>query len=98
MTLMDAINYALSGEAILFAGSGFSYGAKNVKENSFRVGDGLRDVIAKDCGIQNTTQMLSVVAQYYIRKKSDEDLITLLKDEFSVRSVQEWHNELLSLP
>ena len=68
MTLVDAINYALSGEAILFAGSGFSYGAKNINKESFRVGDGLRDVIAEDCGIGKTTQSLSVTAQYYIKK------------------------------
>lgn len=98
MTLVDAINYALSGEAILFAGSGFSYGAKNIKKESFRVGDGLRDAIAKDCGIGETTQSLSVTAQYYIKKKSPQDLISLLKDEFSVYSIEAWHNKLLSLP
>ena len=98
MNLMDAINYALSGEAILFAGSGFSYGAKNINKKPFRVGDGLRDVIAEDCGSGKTTQGLSVTAQYYIKKKSPQDLISLLKAEFSVYSIESWHNKLLSLP
>ncbi|MBM6885836.1 SIR2 family protein [Pseudoflavonifractor phocaeensis] len=98
MNLTDAMNYALSGEAILFAGSGFSYGAKNINKESFRVGDGLRDAIAEDCGIGKTTQSLSVTAQYYIKKKSPQDLINLLKAEFSVYSIETWHNKLLSLP
>lgn len=98
MNLADAINYALSGEAILFAGSGFSYGAKNINKESFPTGDGLRDAIAKDCGIGKTTQSLSVTAQYYIKKKSPQDLISLLKSKFSVYSIESWHNKLLSLP
>ena len=43
MKIENAINAALSGQAILFAGSGFSHGAKNIfRSEERRVG--------KECG------------------------------------------------
>lgn len=48
MDINTAINFALKGNAILFAGAGFSYGAKNLNGTSFNLGEGLRDIIAKD--------------------------------------------------
>lgn len=48
MDTNTAINLALEGNAILFAGAGFSYGAKNLNCVGFHTGEGLRDIIAKD--------------------------------------------------
>lgn len=97
MMLNEVILKILSEEAVLFAGSGFSFGAKNLNKKSFPVGDGLRDIIAKDCGIDKTTQSLQATAQYYLKIKGKEKLIELLKREFCVDSIMPWHTELLSL-
>lgn len=96
MDLNTAINCALEGSALLFAGSGFSYGAKNIKNEKFNVGDALRDVIAKDCGAAST-RPLSVVSEFYVSEKSDDELIALLKKEFTLLSVKKWHNEIMSI-
>lgn len=97
MNLTDAINIALSGQAILFAGSGFSHGAKNIFKRSFPVGDGLRDIIADDCGASKN-RPLATVAQFYTINKGQDRLIELLKKEFSVLSIESWHQTVLSVP
>ncbi len=97
MKLTDAINIALSGQAILFAGSGFSYGAENISNRPFPVGDGLRDIIADDCGASKN-RPLSTVAQFYTMNKGPDKLIALLKKEFSVSNIASWHKTLLSVP
>ena len=51
MELKEAIQYALEGKAILFAGSGFSHGATNFRGEKFKTGIGLRNSLAKSCGI-----------------------------------------------
>ena len=97
MNLETAFNYIFDGDAILFAGSGFSYGAKNIKNESLSVGDGLRDVIAEDCGI-SSTRPLSVVSQYHIQQyKSATKLINLLKERFTISSIEQWHKDILSV-
>lgn len=98
MNLEDAITYALQGQAILFAGSGFSAGAINIRGESFKIGNSLRDEIANDCGIESTEQPLESTAQYYIGKKSDDDLIKLLKELFSVKEIKNFHENVISLP
>ena len=97
MDLNTAINCALEGEALLFAGAGFSFGAKNINKTEFYVGDKLRDFIAKECDI-TSSRPLSAVAEYYVSEKSLESLIELLKNAFSVFSVASWHDSLLSVP
>ncbi|SCM82924.1 conserved hypothetical protein [uncultured Sporomusa sp.] len=96
MDINSAINYALEGDALLFAGSGFSYGAKNLNNTNFNVGDKLRDIIAEACGIPST-RSLSIVSEVYISEKSEDDLIALLKKEFSLSSVASWHNDIMSV-
>lgn len=96
MDLKQALIYALEGSAILFAGSGFCYGAKNLKNESFKQGDGLRDALLKDCGKTSTTSSLSIVADYYIRTKSAQELITFLRSEFCLRSVADWHIKIMA--
>lgn len=96
MDIKTAINFALEGNAILFAGSGFSYGAKNLNGTNFNVGDNLRDIIAEDCGI-TSFRPLSVVSEFYISEKSDDELIELLKKEFSLSSIETWHNTIMSI-
>ena len=98
LNLNNALNFALEGNAILFAGSGFSYGAKNMQGQPLSCGDELRDKIAADCGMMGTTQNLETVSQFFIKEKSVDALITLLKQEFTVRSVAQWHENIASVP
>lgn len=96
MIIEDAIIHALEGHAILFAGSGFSYGARNFDGNAFRVGNGLRDLLADECGL-TTSNSLSNVAQFFKKKKSPETLIDILIKEFSVKEISKWHETLMTV-
>jgi hypothetical protein len=98
MDLSTAINYALDGKAILFAGSGFAYGALNIMDEKFVFGDGLRDVIASD-GSFNSTNTLKSTVQYYLSdkvKKERIDLIKLLRQQFTLKKTAYHHDVLLS--
>jgi hypothetical protein len=98
MQLYEAIYAALDGSAILFAGSGFSYGAINNKNNSVVAGEKLRDALANDCGIANTNESLETVSQYYVNKRSKADLISFLKGEFRIKKIAPHHEAIMSLP
>ena len=97
MEMENAINAALSGQAILFAGSGFSRGAQNILKHPFPVGDGLRDAIADGCGASKD-RPLATVAQFFTLNQGEDKLIELLKREFSVLHTESWHQTLLSIP
>ena len=97
--IKEAIHAALEGKAILFAGSGFSWGAKNYNGESFLTGTGLRDKLAKECGIDKTESSLSAVSDYYlsIDGHSPDSLIDLLVDMFTLGSIREAHKIIMSI-
>lgn len=99
MVLADAIRAALEGKAILFAGSGFSHGAKNWKGDMLPMGTGLRDGLAKECGIEHSNANLSAVSDYYLSVDghSPDSLITYLKEIFTLGDMTDAHREIMSL-
>ena len=99
MELKEAIRSALEGKAILFAGSGFSWGATNHKGEAFLTGLGLRDKLAKECGIDKTDNSLSSVSDYYLTTSghSYESLINLLVDTFKLGKITETHKKIMSI-
>lgn len=99
MNLLDAIQYALEGKAILFAGSGFSYGAENYNHEPLKNGAQLRDCLALTCGIEKTNSSLSSVADYYLRLDghSTDTLISFLLDKFTLGTISESHKTVMSL-
>lgn len=100
MELTEAIQYALERKAILFAGSGFSYGARNVNIEPFKTGLQLRDYIAAECNATGTQNSLSTVADYYVSlpSHSEDDLVSLLKQQFLLGEIANHHKSILSLP
>lgn len=98
MDLNYAINCALDGNAILFAGSGFSYGAINLNGEKIKNGSSLANAIAKDCDCKDYTGPLNVISEYYIKTKSTKDLIELIKKECTVSSICTYHKTIISLP
>lgn len=97
MDLEQAISYALEQKAILFAGSGFSYGAKNFNDEGFKQGDELKSALLKDCGSKESSAPLSTVADFYSEVKSPESLIAFLRSQFNVKSVADWHTKIMSI-
>lgn len=97
MELREAIRYALEGQAVLFAGSGFSFGAKNMRNMAFKTGIKLRDALAAECGIKNTEESLENVALLYKKKKSPSKLVNFLKEEFTLKEIDEPHKKIMSI-
>lgn len=96
--IIDAVRHALDGQAILFAGSGFSFGAINIEGVKFKNGTQLRDYLAEQCGYKNTTSRLENVSLFYKKKFSAEDLIALLKKQYSLSDIGTYHEQILSVP
>lgn len=99
MELKEAIQYALEGKAILFAGSGFSHGAKNFHGEAFKTGIGLRDSLSKSCRIDAKDYSLSAVADFYTESSghSVNDLISFLVDEFTLGEIAPAHEIIMSI-
>ena len=99
MDLVSAIRAALEGKAILFAGSGFSHGAKNWKGDMLPMGTGLRDGLAKECGIEHSTANLSAVSDYYLSVDghSPDSLIAYLREIFTLGDTTDARREIMSL-
>ena len=38
-----------------------------------------------------------MVSEFYIAKKSDDELIELLKKEFTLSSIEDWHEIIMSI-
>ena len=99
MNLDEAIQLALEGKAILFSGSGFSSGAKNILGEYTKTGSQFKDDICGLCGVPiNNSYTLSTIAEYFISLNSEEALIDLLKKQFTVSQVSEHHEIILSVP
>lgn len=98
MELENAIQYALEKKAILFAGSGFSYGAKTINKGSFKTGLQLRDYLAEKCDVAGTQNSLSSVADYYVDYSDKSSLVEDIRNVFTLQEVAPHHDTILSIP
>ena len=64
MGLVKAIQHALNGDAILFLGSGASFGAKNIMGNDIISSGELSELIYPDC--ENLTQAVDLFLSQYV--------------------------------
>ena len=98
MKLKEAIEKILDGQAILFAGAGFSYGAKNI-QGQVPSADELKKKLLLDMGMdKNSDHGLEVVANYYKNKKGANELIDKLKEQYDILKVAEYHKKIMALP
>lgn len=98
MNLNDAIHHVLSGEAVLFTGSGFSLDAINITSNSPKVGSVFASMLYKECGINESDGDLRNAAQIYQEEKGESKLIEVLRNEFTIIGTSEDQDLIASLP
>jgi len=100
INLDEALIAALEGKAVLFAGSGFSYGAKNYSNNNIVNGKHLKEIIASSCDstLDVSGYDLSTLADYFIDQKSQDALIELLLRQFKVLKIAPYHETIMSIP
>ena len=99
MTNSEIINKIFEGNCMLFLGSGFSFGAtnNNPKDAKFKGAGTLAHKLLEDTGYSSKTDDLRKASSAYLRKKTPEDLIALLKQEFCATSISPSHDYIGSL-
>ncbi|MDA0810637.1 MAG: SIR2 family protein, partial [Planctomycetota bacterium] len=93
----DALEAALNGEAVLFTGAGFSFGAINVKGESPKSSPELAAELAAECGIDEET-FLDEAAGFFLEDHGTDELISRLRPQYSISSVAEHHTTLARIP
>ncbi len=86
-----------SGKAILFTGAGFSSGAINIQNNDVPTGKLLADKIDEITG-EESHQDLLVASQNAIDNNMSDNLIELIKDIFTIKQIQPYHQTIVALP
>lgn len=95
--MQKLIRLIASGKAILFTGAGFSTGAINIQSNELPMGMQLSKEIDKITEI-NSHGNLSISSENAIDNNLQDKLINLIKDLFTVRHTQDYHNTIVNLP
>lgn len=90
----DLVERILSGRAVLFAGAGFTYGAKNISGQPLGSAKTLAYDIC-DFGKFDRDDDLRYAADFYIESQDPRKLVHYLKERFSVRNVEP-HHEVIS--
>lgn len=81
MDLKEAIIHAINGDAILFAGAGFSSGVKNQKGENFKRARELCELLCDELEIEFYDD-LAYISNKYISEYGPEQLIELLQSQF----------------
>ena len=84
---------------MLFLGSGFSFGAtnNNPKDSKFKGAGTLAHILLEHAGYSSKKDDLRKASSAYLKKKTPEDLIALLKQEFCATSISPSHDYIGSL-
>ncbi|RRD61434.1 SIR2 family protein [Tannerella forsythia] len=88
MSLQNAIDLIFEGNCILFTGAGASLMAVNIKEENLKTAKQLTDLLYDKCGLQSDNN-LSYAVDEYIEQHGEHELIQLLKEQYSVRTISE---------
>jgi len=96
MNYEQALSCAKNGKAILFLGSGFSYGLESILGNKLPTGTGLARLLCHKVDAPPIDD-LKKACKRYLAKKSSEELVELLKDHFQVNKTSDSHHTIASI-
>lgn len=97
MNYEQALAYAKSGKAILFLGSGFSYGVTSVIGERLPTASGLALRLCKESNSKETDNLKNACKRY-LKSKTPSEMVELLKDLFTVRQSTPAHHEIATIP
>ena len=97
MDMAEAVELALDGHAILFAGAGFSRGAINRSGQPIKLASELATHLASKTNLPKDTP-LEDTAEEFRYQFGEQALVRLLKDEFTAREITETHRRIANLP
>lgn len=98
MILEEAIKNALSGNAILFLGSGASVGAINQNGESFPIGQELAERLYPSCTNLDQAADLFCEDKDAENKDGEQELITFLKNQFRAKTITPHQKQIPSVP
>lgn len=96
--LQEAIREAYKGNAVLFTGAGFSWGAKNLKGEQPRLGGSLADHLYEKCGIDESDGDLLNASDIFLDQHGSGDLISLLQEEYTIAEISDDHKLMGTIP
>lgn len=97
MDLIEAIEHAIDGNAVLFVGSGFSSTARNLEDEPLKTGGVLAKFLGKKCGISGSVP-LDDIADLYIEKHGATNLVNLLRQQYQVSRLGAEHPTFGQIP
>lgn len=97
MELQEALEFVLSGRAILFTGAGFSRGAINLRSTPFKAGAAFAAHLAKLSGLPDNTS-LEDAAEWFTRQHGKDRMVEELQQEFTVKQVSQAQIDVLRYP
>lgn len=89
----EAIEYALSGEALLFLGSGFSLGCKNIIGEGFPIGTILADKLYAELNETSDGDLITA-SEMFVEEKGQTKLVELLRNLFTVKELSQNHLDI----
>lgn len=98
MELKEAIEKILTGNSILFTGSGFSNGAQNLLNSSPKTTKALTAYLYHECGIEENDNNLKSASDFYIETFGEFKLIELLKQEYTITKITDEQEYIASMP
>lgn len=98
MTFENAIEKALTGNCLLFTGSGFGFGATNIKDKDLLLGAGLTNLLYEKCNITDHDNDLKSASELFLDEIGEYELIDLLKNEFTVKTITDSQSLIGTLP
>ena len=97
MELEEAVELAIDGHAVLFAGAGYSRGATNSSGQPFKSARELADHLALKAGLAEGTP-LDDAAEEFVIQHGEEELVRELRVEFTAEQVTPIHKRIVDLP
>ena len=97
MDLVEAIEHAIDGTAVLFVGSGFSSSARNLEGQPLKRGGELAEFLSEKCGLSEPAP-LDDIADLYIAKHGTTSLVNLLTRQFQVAHLGSEHPTFCQIP
>ncbi|MDZ7775278.1 MAG: SIR2 family protein [Bacteroidales bacterium] len=96
MELKEAINYILDGEGVLFTGAGASTSAININGENLKSLNELTTLLYKRCGMESDGN-ISYAIDEFLDKYGENELIQLLKEEYTIKEISREHEIIASV-
>lgn len=98
MDIEEGIRYAITGNALLFCGSGFSVGATSIIDEKFPIGAGLCNLLKRKLGIDDDDDDdLEFYSGKFKKEFGANNLIKLLENNFTVKNYRDYHKTVSNI-